>query len=234
MKQHGGRPAAYSQKGWDHLAYQSWAGQTFLSPEEEHYRQTVCSLARTLERIIQEELSPSQRQLLERCWLGGEKPAQVARETGRSRSTVSRTLRRAQEVIDSRLKYAVLALEREKEEADYLQMVSQASQVLAASNHNHEGRTIGARVQRLRLRHALTKKQLAAALSCDEAAVSRWERDVELPDTAALMRMARLFSIRADDLLFGEEEKRERENAISPGRPCRYAPPARNDPHPSA
>ena len=177
---------------------------------------------------------PSQRQLLERCWLEGEKPAQIARETGRSRSTVSRTLRRAQEVIDSRLKYAVLALEREKEESDYLQMVSQASQVLAASSH--EGHTIGGRVQRLRMQHALTKKQLAAALSCDEAAVSRWERDVELPDTAALMRMVQLFSIRADDLLFGEEkgEQRERENAISPGRPCKYAPPARNDPHPSA
>ncbi len=234
MKQHGRRSAACSQKGWDHLAYQSWAGQAFLSAEEERHRQTVCRLARALEQIIQEELSPSQRQLLERCWLEGEKPAQIARETGRSRSTVSRTLRRAQEVIDSRLKYAVLALEREKEESDYLQMVSQASQVLAASSH--EGHTIGGRVQRLRMQHALTKKQLAAALSCDEAAVSRWERDVELPDTAALMRMVQLFSIRADDLLFGEEkgEQRERENAISPGRPCKYAPPARNDSHPSA
>ena len=234
MKQHGRRSAACSQKGWDHLAYQSWAGQAFLSVEEERHRQTVCRLARALEQIIQEELSPSQRQLLERCWLEGEKPAQIARETGRSRSTVSRTLRRAQEVIDSRLKYAVLALEREKEESDYLQMVSQASQVLAASSH--EGHTIGGRVQRLRMQHALTKKQLAAALSCEEAAVSRWERDVELPDTAALMRMVQLFSIRADDLLFGEEkgEQRERENAISPGRPCKYAPPARNDPHPSA
>lgn len=124
MKQHGRRSAACSQKGWDHLAYQSWAGQAFLSAEEERHRQTVCRLARALEQIIQEELSPSQRQLLERCWLEGEKPAQIARETGRSRSTVSRTLRRAQEVIDSRLKYAVLALEREKEESDYLQMVS--------------------------------------------------------------------------------------------------------------
>ena len=234
MKQNGGRPTACSQKRWDLFAYQSWVEQAFLSPEEERHRQAVCRLARALERIIQEELSPSQRQLLERCWLEGEKPAQIARETGRSRSTVSRTLRRAQEVIDSRLKYAVLALEREKEESDYLQMVSQASQVLAASSH--EGHTIGGRVQRLRMQHALTKKQLAAALSCDEAAVSRWERDVELPDTAALMRMVQLFSIRADDLLFGEEkgEQRERENAISPGRPCKYAPPARNDPHPSA
>ena len=67
------------------------------------------------------------------------------------------------------------------------------------------------------MQHALTKKQLAAALSCDEAAVSRWERDVELPDTAALMRMVQLFSIRADDLLFGEEkgEQRERERYFS-------------------
>lgn len=192
-------------------------------------------LARALERIIQEELSPSQRQLLERCWLEGEKPAQVARETGLNRSTVSRTLRRAQEVINSRIQYAVLALEWEKAEPNSFQVVSQASQVLAAARH--EGHTIGERIRRLRTRHALTKKQLAAALSCDEAAVSRWERDVELPDTIALMRIARLFSIRADDLLFGEEERadgEQREDVISPGRPCRYALPERNDPHPSA
>ena len=165
----------------------------------------------------------------------GEKPAQVARETGLNRSTVSRTLRRAQEVINSRIQYAVLALEWEKAEPNSFQVVSQASQVLAAAKH--EGHTIGERIRRLRTRHALTKKQLAAALSCDEAAVSRWERDVELPDTVALMRIARLFSIRADDLLFGEEERadgEQREDVISPGRPCRYALPERNDPHPSA
>lgn len=127
------------------------------------------------------------------------------------------------------------ALEWEKAEPNSFQVVSQASQVLAAAKH--EGHTIGERIRRLRTRHALTKKQLAAALSCDEAAVSRWERDVELPDTIALMRIARLFSIRADDLLFGEEERadgEQREDVISPGRPCRYALPERNDPHPSA
>lgn len=235
MKQNGGRPTACSQNSWDLFAYQSWVEQAFLSPEEEHHRQAVCKLARALERIIQEELSPSQRQLLERCWLEGEKPAQVARETGLNRSTVSRTLRRAQEVINSRIQYAVLALEWEKAEPNSFQVVSQASQVLAAARH--EGHTIGERIRRLRTRHALTKRQLAAALSCDEAAVSRWERDVELPDTVALMRIARLFSIRADDLLFGEEERadgEQREDVISPGRPCRYALPERNDPHPSA
>ena len=141
MKQNGGRPTACSQNSWDLFAYQSWVEQAFLSPEEEHHRQAVCKLARALERIIQEELSPSQRQLLERCWLEGEKPAQVARETGLNRSTVSRTLRRAQEVINSRIQYAVLALEWEKAEPNSFQVVSQASQVLAAARH--EGHTIG-------------------------------------------------------------------------------------------
>ncbi len=120
MKQNGGRPTACSQNSWDLFAYQSWVEQAFLSPEEEHHRQAVCKLARALERIIQEELSPSQRQLLERCWLEGEKPAQVARETGLNRSTVSRTLRRAQEVINSRIQYAVLALEWGKGGAQFV------------------------------------------------------------------------------------------------------------------
>lgn len=225
MERNRGQTASGLQESWDRLAFRNWTWQAFLSPEEERHRQTVCRLAQALDLIIREELSPSQRRMLERYWFEGEKPAQIARDTGLNRSTISRTLHRAQESIYSHLKYAVLALNSEKAEPDFLQAVSQASQVLAAAGQAED--TIGGRIRKLRMQHALTKKQLAAALSADEAAVSRWERDVELPDTVALMRMARLFSVRADDLLFGFGEG---EALISPGHPCTDIPPEANAP----
>jgi len=207
-----GETASLSQEICDRSAFRSWSEQAFLSPEEERGRQTTCRLAQALDVIIQEELTPPQRQVLERYWFDGEKLAQIARELGQNRSSVSRTLRRAQKNIYGSLKYAVLALRGEAQEQEFSLAVSQAAQVLAARGQPAD--TMGERIRKLRAQRALTKKQLAAALCVDEAAVSRWERDVELPDTSALMHLAQLFGVRADDILFGAGEP-----VRSPARP---------------
>ena len=212
MNKKSGETASLSQEICDRSAFRSWSEQAFLSPEEERGRQTTCRLAQALDVIIQEELTPPQRQVLERYWFEGEKLAQIARELGQNRSSVSRTLRRAQKHIYGSLKYAVLALRGEAQEQEFSLAVSQAAQVLAARGQPAD--TMGERIRKLRAQRALTKKQLAAALCVDEAAVSRWERDVELPDTSALMHLAQLFGVRADDILFGAGE-----SAGSPARP---------------
>ena len=212
MNKKSGETASLSQEICDRSAFRSWSEQAFLSPEEERGRQTTCRLAQALDVIIQEELTPPQRQVLERYWFEGEKLAQIARELGQNRSSVSRTLRRAQKNIYGSLKYAVLALRGEAQEQEFSLAVSQAAKVLAARGQPAD--TMGERIRKLRAQRALTKKQLAAALCVDEAAVSRWERDVELPDTSALMHLAQLFGVRADDILFGAGE-----SAGSPARP---------------
>lgn len=212
MNKKSGETASLSQEICDRSAFRSWSEQAFLSPEEERGRQTTCRLAQALDVIIQEELTPPQRQVLERYWFDGEKLAQIARELGQNRSSVSRTLRRAQKNIYGSLKYAVLALRGEAQEQEFSLAVSQAAQVLAARGQPAD--TMGERIRKLRTQRALTKKQLAAALCVDEAAVSRWERDVELPDTSALMHLAQLFGVRADDILFGAGEP-----VRSPARP---------------
>lgn len=204
MNKKSGETASLSQEICDRSAFRSWSEQAFLSPEEERGRQTTCRLAQALDVIIQEELTPPQRQVLERYWFEGEKLAQIARELGQNRSSVSRTLRRAQKNIYGSLKYAVLALRGEAQEQEFSLAVSQAAQVLAARGQPAD--TMGERIRKLRAQRALTKKQLAAALCVDEAAVSRWERDVELPDTSALMHLAQLFGVRTDDILFGAGE----------------------------
>lgn len=219
-------PAFFAEGIWDQAVFSAWSEQAMLPPEEEGGRLAARSLAQALEAAIREELSPSQRQVLERHWFEGQSAAQIARELGLNRSTVSRTLRRAQDKLRAHLKYAVVALRGGAREPAFHQAVAQAAQVLAASGK--PAQTIGERIAKQRELHAVTQKQLAAALSVDEAAVSRWERDVELPDTIALMRMALLFAVQADALLFGEGE-----GAISQARPCKDVPQGPKHPHPS-
>ncbi len=192
---------------WDRQAFHQWEERSFLPEREKQEGQALHRLAQALDAIVREELSPLQRQVLERCWFDGAKAAQVARELGCNRSSVTRALRRAQGQIYDRLKYAVFAL-REEEPKDCAGAVAQAAQVLAVRRLPEE--TIGQRIKKLRLQHALTRKQLASALCTEESAVSRWERDVALPDTQALIGLARLFGVQTDALLFGESGGQER------------------------
>lgn len=60
---------------------------------------------RRVERVIRDELTPSQREVLLAVYYGGKTQAQVAKERGVSRSTVCRTLRRAETRLRRFLRY---------------------------------------------------------------------------------------------------------------------------------
>ena len=58
-----------------------------------------------MRRIMAEELTPRQRQVLEAYYLEGMHPAHIARRYGIHRSTVSRTLERARKRLRRYLTY---------------------------------------------------------------------------------------------------------------------------------
>ena len=60
---------------------------------------------RRVEHVIREELTELQRQVLLAVYYGGQSQAEVARERGVSRSTVGRTLRRAETRLRRFLRY---------------------------------------------------------------------------------------------------------------------------------
>ena len=60
---------------------------------------------RRIRRVIRDELTPSQREVLLSVYYGGKTQAQVAAERGVSRSTVCRTLHRAEARLRRFLRY---------------------------------------------------------------------------------------------------------------------------------
>ena len=60
---------------------------------------------RRLRRVIREELTPIQRDMVYAHYYQGKSQSQIARERNVHRSTVSRTLRRAEEKLRSFLEY---------------------------------------------------------------------------------------------------------------------------------
>lgn len=74
------------------------------NPESTNHQQKQ-HLQKALLRVIQEELSPCQRQVILLYFFDGENIPAIAKQLGVNKSTVSRTLKRARENLKKYLRY---------------------------------------------------------------------------------------------------------------------------------
>ena len=63
------------------------------------------------------------------------------------------------------------------------------------------GETLGRRIARLRLQHAMTQERLANIVNVSAQAVSKWENDLSYPDIMLLPVLAETFGVTVDELL---------------------------------
>lgn len=71
----------------------------------------------------------------------------------------------------------------------------------------------GARIARLRNERGLTQQQLAQQLGVTNKAVSKWETGAGLPDVSVMAPLARELGVTVDELLAGERQPRQRQEA---------------------
>ena len=86
-----------------------WAGDmtVWLQENADDNQEQIERLLRNLRKARIQELTPRQQQMLEMRFEQNMSGAEIARELGLNRSTVSRTLRRAQERLRRCLQYAL-------------------------------------------------------------------------------------------------------------------------------
>ena len=65
--------------------------------------------------------------------------------------------------------------------------------------------TLGQRLQTLRLAAGWSQEQMAERLAVTRQTVSKWERDLSVPDVASLALLSDLFEISLDELIRGEK-----------------------------
>ncbi len=82
--------------------------------------------------------------------------------------------------------------------------------------------TTGERIFEYRKKAGFTQEEIAERLGVSRQAVSKWEQDAAFPETDKVLELCKLFSVSADELLFG------RENASVPSAPTEVPaePPA--------
>ena len=68
--------------------------------------------------------------------------------------------------------------------------------------------TTGQKINECRKKSGMTQEELAEKLGVTRQAVSKWEQDAAFPETDNVLEMCRLFSVSADELLFGKESEK--------------------------
>ena len=64
--------------------------------------------------------------------------------------------------------------------------------------------TTGQKIYESRRKAGLTQEELADRLGVSRQAVSKWESDAAFPETEKILELCKLFSLSADELLFGQ------------------------------
>ncbi len=77
--------------------------------------------------------------------------------------------------------------------------------------------TFGAMVAALRKEKGMTQLELAEQMGVTDKAVSKWERDLSLPDVSALPRLAEIFEISVDELMRGKAGTQARDTGERAG-----------------
>ena len=65
---------------------------------------------------------------------------------------------------------------------------------------------IGKHLKTLREKNNLTQEQLADKLFVSRSNVSKWERNISLPDAETLLELSKIFNVSVDDILIGNNK----------------------------
>lgn len=72
-----------------------------------------------------------------------------------------------------------------------------------------EHQTLGTMIRTLRTERHMTQLDLAREMGVTDKAVSKWERDLSIPDASSLPKLAGLFGVTVDELLQASIAKQE-------------------------
>lgn len=70
--------------------------------------------------------------------------------------------------------------------------------------------TLGMMISSLRKEKGMTQLELAEKMGVTDKAVSKWERDLSLPDINSIPKLAEIFDISVDELMQVKTEMREK------------------------
>ena len=165
------------------------------------WRKREVDLALLLEYAIENELTETERGIVEDKWYNSMSMSQIARNRGVSAAAVRKTSERAIEKLESVLKYIIFYQRDLMNESVIPAAVGRARVILSA--RNKKSNDIGDRIRCLRIAEGLSSELLCKATGIDKKRITEIENG-DFPDMAEIIIFSEFFGVTTDYLLKGD------------------------------
>lgn len=194
----------YEEAALAEQSYLDWERSEYEGLVQYVWRRRNITLAAVARSVIDEQLTPAEQTVIKKHWFEGKNCAQIAKEQGLNRSSVTRTLNKAMEKLETYLKYVVMYQQSLRKIRVLPLAVNRA--LTAAAAAERKGETVGGRIRRFRQGEDLSTCQLAFGVNMGEERLLKIEDGLAEPLAGELARFAKFFGVSADELLFGKNK----------------------------
>lgn len=189
-------------------AFSKWQREAYEDIDGYILRQRRCELNELVNKVIRQELSPSDRLIVELHWFKGLTKSEIARKLAIEPSTVGRRLEKITDTIYEKLKYAL--------EYRYGPCFSTRARVILKSKDAlfsyTEPEVISLRLRQLRLKQGFELKDVSEMTGIAERTLREAEEKGRELTATEIRKLSVFYETTADYIIFG--------NAPPPKKGC--------------
>ena len=174
------------------------------SPAEYAWRRRTVDLAVLVREAVEQDLSSTERETVEKYWFEDMTLTEIAAETGRAPPNVARTLERAHKKLYAVLRH-VVQYQHNLEKASFAPLAVRKAMMVAAAEKQTAG-SLGERLKRLRVKENIPAQKLADIFKIPKTRLLSIEKGKVITNAQELLKMAAFFNTTTDCLLKGEIE----------------------------
>lgn len=186
-------------------AFATWQSKAHESIDEYIMRQRKHELNELVNKVIEKELSVTDRLIVELHWFRGYSKSEVARKLGIDPSTVTRRLEKINDTIYDKLKYVI--------EYRYGSSFSKKAGIIIKNKNAlfsyTEPTVLSERVRQLRLRQCLELRDVSEMTGIPEKALKEIEEKGREMSATEIRKLSVLYGTTADYIIFGKAKKGE-------------------------
>lgn len=186
-------------------AFAAWQSKAHESIDEYIMRQRKHELNELVNKVIEKELSVTDRLIVELHWFRGYSKSEVARKLGIDPSTVTRRLEKINDTIYDKLKYVI--------EYRYGSSFSKKAGIIIKNKNAlfsyTEPTVLSERVRQLRLRQCLELRDVSEMTGIPEKALKEIEEKGREMSATEIRKLSVLYGTTSDYIIFGKAKKGE-------------------------
>lgn len=188
------------------LAYARWERAEAETMAEYVSRRRTVDLAALVRQIVEEELTDTQKQVIQMRYYENLMPLEIAQRLQIRNSVVVRTLRRAEANIEQHLKY-VVRYQYNLRHVPFLPLAARKAMAVSAARYGKADAAL--RLRQLRAGENLSPEAVANAVSISPKRLCEIEDGQAVPDARELLRLSMFYGVCADSILKGETTCRQ-------------------------